>query len=282
MYNDSILEIKNLNVKYPNGNVALSDVSFKIPQGSITGLVGVNGAGKSTIFKAMMGFVKHTSGSVKIFGNSIKHALKNNLVAYVPQAEDIDWNFPILVKDLVLMGRYGKMNMLRIPSRKDNEEVKKSLRKVDMEDFFFHQIGELSGGQRKRIFLARALTQEAKVILLDEPFNGVDVKTEETIFELLCQLKKEGKIVLMATHNLGSVPRYCDRTILVKQKIIADGPTELIFNKQNLELAFGGVLRHFVLEGEDLHNDEDERSIRVISDDERPFIIYDVERVKKN
>ena len=282
MKKESFLQIKNLNVKYPNGNIALNDVSFEIPQGSITGLVGVNGAGKSTVFKAMMGFIKFSSGSVNILGKSIKGALKNNLVAYVPQVEEIDWNFPILVKDVVMMGRYGKMNFLRIPKKKDNYEVENSLKKVEMQDFYFQQIGELSGGQRKRVFLARALAQKAKVILLDEPFAGVDVKTEEAIFKILFELKKEGKIILIATHNLGSVPRYCDRTILVKQKIIAYGPTEEIFNKQNLELAFGGVLRHFVLKGDKLHQDQDKRALRIISDDERPFIIYGEERSKKN
>ncbi len=282
MKNDFGLELQNLNVVYPNGKIALNNVSFKIPTGTITGLVGINGAGKSTVFKAIMGFVKLHSGSVKIFNKNIKNALKNNIVAYVPQSEDIDWNFPILVKDVVMMGRYGKMNFLRIPNHNDKEEVLAALKKVEMQDFVSRQIGELSGGQRKRVFLARSLAQKAKIILLDEPFSGVDAKTEEAIFELLCELRSEGKIILIATHNLGSVPRYCDRTILVKQSIIANGPTKKIFTRQNLELAFGGVLRHFVLEGDDLHQDEDKRSIRVISDDERPFIMYTDEEKEKS
>jgi manganese/iron transport system ATP-binding protein len=144
-----------------------------------------------------------------------------------------------------------------------------------MADYRKRQIGELSGGQRKRVFLARALAQDGKVILLDEPFTGIDVKTEETIIKLLREMRDEGRVVVVSTHNLGSVPEFCDHTVLVKQTVLAFGPTKTTFTQENLELAFGGVLRHFVLGGSDLHNDDDSRQIRVITDDEKPFVIYD-------
>ena len=150
-----------------------------------------------------------------------------------------------------------------------------------MSEFRDRQIGELSGGQRKRVFLARALAQEGQVILLDEPFTGVDVKTEDAIVALLRDLRDEGRVILVSTHNLGSVPEFCDRTILVKGTILAYGLTEETFTRENLELAFGGVLRHFVLGGSDLHDDDDSRQIRVITDDERPFVVYGEDRKKK-
>ena len=143
-----------------------------------------------------------------------------------------------------------------------------------MLEFSSNQIGELSGGQRKRVFLARALAQNGKVILLDEPFTGVDVQTEDAIIKLLREMRSEGRVMLVSTHNLGSVPEFCDQTILVNKKIIAYGPTETTFTHKNLETTFGGVLRHFVLGGSDLHADDDSRQIRVISDDERPFVVY--------
>ena len=147
-----------------------------------------------------------------------------------------------------------------------------------MSDFRDRQIGELSGGQRKRVFLARALAQDGKVILLDEPFTGVDVQTEDAIIDLLRSLRAEGRVMLVSTHNLGSVPEFCDRTVLVKGTVIASGPTETTFTQENLETAFGGVLRHFVLGGSDLHDDDDSRQIRVITDDEKPFVIYGDQR----
>jgi manganese/iron transport system ATP-binding protein len=151
-----------------------------------------------------------------------------------------------------------------------------------MTDLRFNQIGELSGGQRKRVFLARALAQNSKVILLDEPFTGVDVQTENAIIKLLEELRNDGCVMLVSTHNLGSVPEFCDRTILVKKTVLASGPTKTTFTHENLELAFGGVLRHFVLGGSDLHDDDDKRQIRVITDDERPFIIYGNDKENAN
>ncbi|MGB0507661.1 MAG: manganese/iron ABC transporter ATP-binding protein [Pikeienuella sp.] len=267
--------VKDLTVTYRNGHTALAEASFEIPTGTITALVGVNGAGKSTLFKAIMGFERAAKGVIRVLGLPVQAALKHNLIAYVPQAEEVDWTFPVLVEDVVMMGRYGHMNFLRMARSADHEAVESALERVGMSEFRNRQIGELSGGQKKRVFLARALAQDAKVILLDEPFTGVDVKTEEAIISLLRDLRAEGRVMLVSTHNLGSVPEFCDRTVLVKGQILAYGPTAEVFTHANLERAFGGVLRHFVLGGADLHDDEDSRQVTVITDDERPFVLYE-------
>ncbi len=265
---------RGVTVTYRNGATALTDASFEIPTGTITALVGVNGAGKSTLFKAIMGFVPAARGEITVLGLPAREALRRNTVAYVPQAEEVDWTFPVLVEDVVMMGRYGHMGFFRRPRAVDHAAVSDALARVGMAEFRQRQIGELSGGQRKRVFLARALAQEGQVILLDEPFTGVDVQTEEAIIALLREMRDEGRVMLVSTHNLGSVPEFCDRTILVKGTVIAHGLTEDIFTHANLERAFGGVLRHFVLGGSDLHDDDDARQIRVITDDERPFVVY--------
>jgi len=268
------LRVENVTVTYPNGHTALQDASFEIPTGTITALVGVNGSGKSTLFKAVMGFVALASGSVSVLGLNVEEAQRRNLVAYVPQSEEVDWNFPVLVEDVVMMGRYGHMNWLRLPAREDREKVAAALERVGMTRFATRQIGELSGGQKKRVFLARALAQEGQVILLDEPFTGVDVTTEEQIIALLHTLRDEGRIILVSTHNLGSVPEFCDRAVLLNRAVLAAGKTADVFTQANLEKAFGGVLRHFTLGGAELHDDEDPRQLTVITDDERPFVIY--------
>jgi manganese/iron transport system ATP-binding protein len=266
---------RDVTVTYRNGHTALRHASFAIPTGTITALVGVNGAGKSTLFKAIMGFVPPSQGAITVLDMPVKEALRRNVVAYVPQSEEVDWTFPVLVGDVVMMGRYGHMGFLRRPKPADHAAVATALARVGMADFSQRQIGELSGGQRKRVFLARALAQEAQVILLDEPFTGVDVQTEEAIIALLRDLRDGGAVILVSTHNLGSVSAFCDRTILVNQTVLAHGLTKDTFTRANLERAFGGVLRHFVLGGSDLHDDADPRQIRVITDDERPFVIYD-------
>ena len=235
-------------VTYRNGHTALRGTSFEIPTGTITALVGVNGSGKSTLFKAIMGFVRLARGEIRVLGLPAREALKRNLIAYVPQSEEVDWNFPVLVEDVVMMGRYGHMGMLRIPKRADHEAVATALARVNMSEFRQRQIGELSGGQKKRVFLARALAQDSRVILLDEPFTGVDVQTEDQIIQLLRELRAEGRVMLVSTHNLGSVPEFCDRTVMIKGTVLAYGPTDEIFTQRNLERAFGGVLRHFVLD----------------------------------
>ena len=275
------LRVQNVTVTYRNGHTALWDASFEIPRGTVTALVGVNGAGKSTLFKAIMGFVPVAQGDIRILGQSVAAALRKNLVAYVPQSEEVDWAFPVLVEDVVMMGRYGHMGFLRRPRAADRAAVEAALERVNMSDYRHRQIGELSGGQRKRVFLARALAQDGQVILLDEPFTGVDVKTEDQIVQLLRDLRDEGRVMLVSTHNLGSVPEFCDRTVLVKGTVLAYGPTEETFTRENLERAFGGVLRHFTLGGTDLHDDEDARSVTILTDDERPFVQYGDETKKR-
>jgi len=269
------IRAEGVTVTYRNGFTALKDASFTIPTGTITALVGVNGAGKSTLFKALMGFVPVAQGKVELLGQPVRAAMKAQTVAYVPQAEEVDWTFPALVEDVVMMGRYGHMGFLRRARAVDRAAVTDALERVSMVSYRHRQIGELSGGQKKRVFLARALAQDAQVILLDEPFTGVDVKTEEQIIALLRDLRAEGRVMLVATHNLGSVPEFCDRVVLVKGTVLAFGPTEEVFTPDRLRDAFGGVLRHFLLEGERLHDDADARRLEVYTDDERPLVIYD-------
>ena len=273
--NQAGLYAEGLTVTYRNGVTALKDASFAIPRGTIAALVGVNGAGKSTLFKAIMGFLPAAAGEIGVLGQTVRQAIKAGIVAYVPQAEEVDWSFPVLVSDVVMMGRYSHMGMLRRPKAADHAAVENALIRVGMTEFADRQIGELSGGQRKRVFLARALAQNGQVILLDEPFTGVDVQTEEAIITLLRELRYEGRVMLVSTHNLGSVPEFCDQTVLVKGTVLNFGPTEEVFTKDNLEAAFGGVLRHFVLGGDDLHDDDDQRKVTILTDDERPFVIYD-------
>jgi manganese/iron transport system ATP-binding protein len=269
------LRLEGVSVTYRTGLTAVEDASFAVPRGTITALVGVNGSGKSTLFKAIMGFAPLAAGRVEILGMPAREALRRNLVAYVPQAEEVDWTFPVLVEDVVMMGRYGHMGWLRRPGARDRELVEAALARVGMGAFRGRQIGELSGGQRKRVFLARALAQEGQVILLDEPFTGVDVKTEDQIVRLLMELRDEGRVMLISTHNLGSVPEYCDHAVLINRRVLCSGPTAEVFTQGNLETAFGGKLRHFVLGGEALHRDvEDHRRVTVLTDDERPFVIY--------
>lgn len=268
------IEVENITVTYRNGFTALRDASFTVPVGSIAALVGVNGSGKSTLFKSIMNFVRLAKGQVRLLGMPVAEALKKNIVAYVPQSEEVDWSFPVLVEDVVMMGRYGHMGMLRIAKKRDHEAVENALTRVDMMDYRNRQIGELSGGQKKRVFLARALAQDGKIILLDEPFTGVDVQSEQAIIALLQELRAEGRVILVSTHDLGSVPEFCDQTVLVKGTVLNYGPTKDVFTPDNLKETFGGVLRHFVMGGEGLHDDDDPRQLTVYSDDERPLVLY--------
>ncbi|MGV2828665.1 metal ABC transporter ATP-binding protein [Myxosarcina sp. GI1(2024)] len=235
------ISVNDLSVTYSNTKLALYNVSCTVEPGSITALVGPNGSGKSTLFKSIMGFLKPAQGQIRIGDVTVQKAQKKQLMAYVPQSDEVDWNFPVSVYDVVMMGRYGYMNLLRIPGSKDRRLVMESLERVGMSDFRHHQIGELSGGQKKRAFLARALAQEGKVILLDEPFSGVDVKTEKRTIDLLIQLREEGHTILVSTHDLASISTFCDRTILLNQTILASGKTEETFTEENLSMTFGGL-----------------------------------------
>ena len=271
---NEIIQLNNVSVTYQNGHTALKNVSAALHSGTICGLVGINGAGKSSLFKTIMGFIKPSKGLVQIMGKSVMAALKNNYVAYVPQTEDVDWNFPVLVEDVVMMGRYGHMGFLRRPSKLDREAVHEALERVNMAEYKKRQIGELSGGQKKRVFVARALAQGGQIILLDEPFTGVDIKTEDTLIALFRSLAAEGRLILVSTHNLGSVPSFCDEVMLINKELLAFGPVETTFTQENLAKAFGGMLRHHQLIGADLHDDEDARGITVLTDDERPLVLY--------
>ncbi|MWN06264.1 MULTISPECIES: manganese/iron ABC transporter ATP-binding protein [Gilliamella] len=268
------LNVDDITVTYNNGHTAIYDASFRLNGGTICALVGVNGSGKSTLFKSIMGMVRPTRGHVTFNDMSVKQTLKQNIIAYVPQTEEVDWDFPVLVSDVVMMGRYGHMSFLRIPSKEDKKQVDLALERVNMLDFKHRQIGELSGGQKKRVFLARALAQQGKVLLLDEPFTGVDVKTENAIIDLLKDLRKEGHLILVSTHNLGSVPEFCDQVVLINQTVLAFGPTKTTFTPQNLMTTFGGALRYLSLSGEKLHDDEDPRKVSILTDDERAAIFY--------
>ncbi|MEM6424050.1 MAG: metal ABC transporter ATP-binding protein [Cyanobacteria bacterium P01_H01_bin.119] len=235
------ITVDDISVMYNNARLALYSATCKVEPGTITALVGPNGSGKSTLFKSIMGFLQPSQGQVRVGGMPVQKAQKQQLMAYVPQADEVDWNFPVSVFEVVMMGRYGYMNLLRIPSAKDRRLVMESLERVGMSQFRHRQIGELSGGQKKRAFLARSLAQEGKVILLDEPFTGVDVKTEKGMIDLLIQLREEGHTILISTHDLASISTFCDRTILINRTILAEGKTEDTFTPENLEMTFGGL-----------------------------------------
>ncbi|NMG05519.1 metal ABC transporter ATP-binding protein [Brasilonema sp. UFV-L1] len=239
--NSISIDVENMTVAY-HGKVALHGASLQLKANSIYGLVGMNGSGKSTLFKAIMGFVKPTTGRVLINGLPIRMVQKNNLVAYVPQSEEVDWNFPVSVYDVVMMGRYGYMNILRIPSTTDKKVVRESLERVQMWEMRDRQIGELSGGQKKRAFFARALAQQGTVLLLDEPFTGVDIKTEKTMIDLLLELRDMGHTILISTHDLASITTFCDQVVLINRTILAYGNTCEVFTEENLSRTFGGSL----------------------------------------
>lgn len=235
------IEIKNVTVRY-QGKTALENATATVPEKAICGLVGMNGAGKSTLFKAIMSAVPVASGSVRLAGHTVKTAQKKGIVAYVPQTEAVDWNFPVSVRDVVMMGRYGFMNILRRPKAKDHQAVEEALERVHLTDFADRQIGQLSGGQRKRVFVARALAQGASILLLDEPFAGVDAKTEASLVELLRELQKQGVTTLIAAHDLGIVGSYCDHIILLKQTVVASGKTKKVFTPENIAETYDSIL----------------------------------------
>ncbi len=268
------LSVENISMTYNNGHRALYGVSFALKSHTICALVGINGSGKSTLFNSIMGLVKPQQGKILLGGLPVKKALKQSQVAYVPQSENIDWSFPVLVYDVVMQGRFGFMGFLRRPSQEDHEIVKKAMQRLGVEDLAKRQIGELSGGQKKRVFLARALAQQSRIILLDEPFTGVDVNTENAIMALMKALRSEGYLMLVSTHNLGTVPDYCNEVILLNKTIVAAGETTETYTQKNLEKTFGGILKHIHLGGDTLHEDSDERRVTIVTDDERPVVFY--------
>jgi len=243
------LEVQNVTVSY-NDQVALERANLTLSPGSICGLVGMNGAGKSTLFQAIMGFVPTQSGTIRIWDEPLKNAQHDGFVAYMPQAEDVDWQFPIEVYDVVMMGRYGYMNRFRTPAREDHRQTEAALKRVNMWNMRGRQIGQLSGGQKKRVFMGRALAQGARIMLLDEPFAGVDAKTEAEITAILLELKDEGKTILISTHELTSLTEYCDHVALIKKTILAAGPTKTTFTPKNIEHTFDGMIHRLVIDAQ--------------------------------
>ncbi|MFM2432841.1 MAG: hypothetical protein RLZZ511_4055 [Cyanobacteriota bacterium] len=266
------IHIDQLTVAYPNGKEALREATVSLQSGSITALVGMNGAGKSTLFKAIMGFLPAQLGQITIASMPLSHARKKQLVAYMPQAEDVDWQFPVSVGDVVMMGRYGYMNLLRIPGKRDRQIVRQSLERVGLWELRDRQIGELSGGQKKRVFLARALAQRATILLLDEPFAGVDVTTERSMIELFQELQAQGHTILVSTHDLESIQRFCDQVILINRTIVAAGKTSEVFTPANLSRAFGGNIADFQLNQAGQLNQVCQPSNAIQSDDLHPQV----------
>lgn len=233
------LEVHDLTVSYERKPV-LYGIDLTLHAGSLVGVVGPNGAGKTTLIKTIMGLVPANCGWVKIFGQPYSKAVTR--VGYVPQRESVDWDFPVTVMDLVLMGRYGHAGLLRRMSKRDREIAWECLEKVNMATFADRQIGNLSGGQQQRIFLARALAQESDLYLMDEPFAGVDAATEAAIVELLRELRKRGKTVVVVHHDLSTSREYFDHLILLNMRLVAYGPVEETFTPELLQKTYGGRL----------------------------------------
>ena len=276
-----IININDFTVKINNKTI-LENINLTLHGPKIIALVGANGAGKSTLFKSIMGIINPSDGNIFINDKNPKDALKNNLISYVPQIEEVDWNFPLLVEELVMMGRYNHMNIFRKVSKKDKRIVKESLDSVQMNEFINSQIGELSGGQKKRIFIARALAQESKILLLDEPFSGVDINTEESLSMLFRSLVDRGCLIIVSTHNLGSVPRFCDEVILLDKKLLAYGPVKKIFTEDNLKKTFGNMYRQHHVDLITHTKKNKKHEVTIISDDERPLVIINNQTHKKN
>jgi manganese/zinc/iron transport system ATP- binding protein len=230
------LKVSHLTVNYDKTPV-LWDISLSIPQGVVVGIVGPNGAGKSTFIKTALDLIKPISGKVEFFGLPLKQVRQQ--VAYVPQRESVDWDFPITVRDLVLMGRYGRLGLFNWPRPADRAAVDRYLDIVGMSAYADRQISQLSGGQQQRVFLARSLIQEADIYFMDEPFTGVDLATETVIVQLLHELKAKGKTVFVVHHDLSTVERYFDWGILLNMRLIACGEIKEVFNSQTLNSTYG-------------------------------------------
>lgn len=232
------LEVTGLTVRY--GEVlALEEVDVAVERGEACGLVGVNGSGKSTLFKAVVGLVHASAGTVGVLGGPADDARRAGLVAYVPQADDIDREFPVSVADVVLMGRYHRMGPLRRPTPRDHAAVADALARVGLADLAARQVGRLSGGQRQRVLLARALAQEARLLLLDEPFTGVDAVSEAAVTAVLRDLVADGCSLVVSTHDLSMLPALCARSVLLHRRVLAHGPTPEVLTPENLARTFG-------------------------------------------
>ena len=235
------LSLVNLSADYGKNKSALEAVTFSIPCGERAAVVGPNGAGKSTLFKVIVGLRPHTTGDVWVHGHS-HHAGDCPSIGYVPQREAVDWNFPVTVMDVVLMGRVKELGWLRRPGRADREAAFTALKQVGLEALASRPIGDLSGGQQQRAFIARALAQRADVLLLDEPFSGVDVEAQAAIFDILDDLRARGLTVLISTHDLEMATTRFDRLLLLNRRLLADGPAESILTPERLAAAYGGRL----------------------------------------
>ncbi|AOL26231.1 MULTISPECIES: manganese ABC transporter ATP-binding protein MntB [Bacillus] len=233
------VELDNVTVAYHKKPV-LQDISLQVPEGKLIGIIGPNGAGKSTLIKTILGLVPRASGDISIYGKDYKD--QRTRIGYVPQRGSVDWDFPTSALDVVLMGRYGRIGLLKRPKKADVEMAKAALTKVGMHDYAKRQISQLSGGQQQRVFLARALCQNADIYFMDEPFAGVDAATERAIMTLLAELKEKGKTVLVVHHDLQTAEDYFDWILLLHLRKIAFGPTENVFTIENLQKTYGGRL----------------------------------------
>lgn len=232
------LVVDDLVVRYGEV-VALDGASLTLRAGTVTGLVGMNGAGKSTLFQAIMGSVPLERGTVLIEGRPAREARRDARVSHVPQSETIDWSFPISVAETVMMGRYGSLGISRRPAGRDRVAVADALARVELSDLADRQIGRLSGGQRKRAFVARALAQNSRLLLLDEPFAGVDARSEALIVQLLRELADAGSTVLVSTHDLPALPRLADEVVVLRRRVLFHGPTADALTPERLARAFG-------------------------------------------
>lgn len=233
------IEVHNLTVAYHQRPVLWS-IDLQVATGSMCAVIGPNGAGKSTLLKAILDLVPIVHGAVRIFGLSLAETRRR--VAYMPQRESVDWDFPITVAQVVMMGRYGKLRWLRRPSRSDRLLLDECLQQVGLEDFGSRQIGQLSGGQQQRVFLARALMQEAELYIMDEPFSGVDAATEVTILKILQALQRTGRTIVAVHHDLQTVPRYFSHVVMLNQRLVVCGEMSAAFKPENLERTYGGRL----------------------------------------
>ncbi len=232
---DYIIEVEDMTVAYQTKPV-LWDIDIDIPKSVLMAIVGPNGAGKSTLIKAMLDLIKPVSGNVLFNGSSYKEQRRH--IGYVPQSGSVDWDFPANVLDVVLMGRYGILGWIKRPKAEDRAKAMEALEKVGMDGFANRQISQLSGGQQQRVFLARALVQDADIYFMDEPFKGVDAKTERAIISLLKELKERGKTLIVVHHDLQTVPEYFDWVVLLNTQIIASGPVSQVFTEENLNKTY--------------------------------------------